>query len=100
MMTYEAICSMTTEDIKKRMRNLSALLESPIDPEPWREYYAEYNRYSAVLDERYREENQSAFDAYYAEHIEGKAWEDIDPEAWQFYSDWHKDMYGYRPKSI
>ena len=100
MMTFEAIRAMTTADIKKRMRDLTVLLESPIDPEPWHEYYTEYDRYSAVLDERYREENQSAFDAFYAEHIEGKSWEEIDPEAWDFYSDWHKDMYGFRPRHI
>jgi hypothetical protein len=26
--------------------------------------------------------------------------EEIDPKAWDFYSDWHKDMYGYRPRTI
>lgn len=100
MMTIEAMRAMTDTEIKNRIRDLSALLESPIDPEPWREYYSEYNKLSAVLNERYREEQQEAFDAFYEEHIKGKAWEEIDPEAWQFYSDWHKDMYGFRPKSI
>ena len=100
MMTFDAIRTMTTENIKKRMRELSDILESPIDPEAWHEYYAEYNCYSAVLDERYREENQAEFDAFYKEHIEGRSWDEIDPDAWQCYSDWHKDMYGFRPKSI
>lgn len=97
MMNYN---DMSTESIKRRMGELTALLESPIDPEAWHEYYKEYSKLGAILDERYREENQSAFDAFYAKHIEGKSWEEIDPEAWDFYSDWHKDMYGFRPHHV
>jgi hypothetical protein len=97
MMNYN---TMTTAEIKKHMDNLTILLESAIDPEAWHKYYKEYSEFGAILDERYREENQSAFDAFYAKHIEGKSWEEIDPEAWQFYSDWHKDMYGFRPRHI
>lgn len=100
MMTYEAMTAMTTAEIKKRMDNLTILLESLIDPEPWHEYYEEYSDLSYILDERYREENQTAFDAFYKKHIKGKSWEEIDPEAWDFYSDWHKDMYGFRPHVI
>ena len=97
MMNYN---NMTTETIKRRIDELTTLLESPIDPEAWHEYYEEYSKLSYILDERYREENQTTFDAFYKKHIEGKNWEEIDPEAWSFYSDWHKDMYGFRPKFI
>ena len=97
MMDYN---QMSTEKINQRIRELTAILESPIDPEAWHEYYREYNRLTDILDERYRAENQAAFDAFYAKHIEGKSWEEIDPEAWSFYSDWHKDMYGFRPRHI
>jgi hypothetical protein len=97
MMNYNA---MTTEKINQRIRELTALLESPLDPEPWHEYYNEYNKLSAILDERYRAENQASFDAFYEKHIKGRSWEEIDQEAWDFYSDWHKDMYGYRPRTI
>lgn len=100
MMNYEAMNAMTTEAIKKRTHDLTFLLESPIDPETWHEYYKEYQSLTAILDERYRAENQSAFDSFYAKHIEGKSWSEIDPEAWDTYSDWHKDMYGFRPHSI
>lgn len=99
MKTFE-IESMTTERIKKRMDELAAFLESPIDPEAWNEYYKEYSKLEYILNERYREENQADFDAFYEKHIKGKAWEEIDPEAWDFYSDWHKDMYGFRPRNI
>lgn len=97
MMNYNA---MTTEELKRRSRELSDILEGDPTAEAWDKAYAEYGKINAVLDERYREENQTAFDAFYAEHIEGKRWEEIDPEAWSCYSDWHKDMYGFRPKSI
>lgn len=100
MMNYEDMTAMTTAAIKNRLDQLSAFLESPIDPEAWHEYYKEYIALSDILDERYREENQSAFDAFYIKHIKGKSWDEIDPEAWSFYSDWHKDMYGFRPKFI
>ena len=91
--------TMTNAEINARIRELSAILDSGIN-DNWDEAYSEYCKLNAILDERYREENQPAFDAFYAEHIKGKSWEEIDPEAWDCYSDWHKDMYGFRPKSI
>jgi hypothetical protein len=32
--------------------------------------------------------------------IEGKSFDEIDPNCWDFYSDWHKDVFGYRPHGI
>ena len=92
--------TMTTAEINTRIRELTAILEGYPLESVWNEAYKEYCELTAILDERYREENQASFDAFYAKHIEGKAWEEIDPEAWSFYSDWHKDMYGFRPKHI
>lgn len=100
MKTWEEIRVMSSEDIKKRVRELSDILELGCFGENWDEAYEEYGRLNAVLDERFREECQQEFDAFYAKHIEGRSWEEIDPEAWGFYSDWHKDMYGFRPKHI
>ena len=99
MMTFEAINAMTTADIKTRIRELSDILNGDPCSDAWDAAYSEYGRLNAVLDERYREENEADFNAFYVEHIEGKSWEEIDSEDWQFYSDWHKDMYGFRPKS-
>ena len=64
---------------------------------------ANWGRYIELLElesEEYREANQDEFDKFYKENIQGKSWNEIDPETWQFYSDWHKDMYGYRPRAI
>lgn len=92
--------AMTNAEINERIRELDIVLMGyPID-EGWSKAYNEYCELTAVLDERYREENQTAFDAFYAKHIEGKSREEIDPEDWGFYSDWHKDMYGFRPRHI
>lgn len=90
----------TNDDLKQRIRELSYVLETCVSADVWDEAYSEYSKLNAILDERYREENQADFDAFYAEHIEGKSWEEIDPEDWDYYSDWHKDMYGYRPRHI
>jgi tRNA-dihydrouridine synthase len=92
--------TMTTEEIRNRIRELSDILNSDCTSDDWADAYIEYHDLNAVMDERYREENQEQFDSFYREHIEGKSWDEIDPEDWGFYSDWHKDMYGFRPKFI
>lgn len=92
--------TMTTAEINARIRELDIVLMGDCTNEAWDKAYKERSNLCAVLDERYRAENQSAFDAFYAKHIEGKSWEEIDPEAWGFYSDWHKDMYGFRPHHV
>lgn len=97
MMNYNA---MTDAELNERIRELSNILDGNCTTEAWSEAYDEYCKARVVQDERYRERNQSAFDAFYAKHIEGKTWEEIDPEDWGFYSDWHKDMYGYRPRHV
>lgn len=91
---------MTTTDINARIRELSDILNGDCTTKAWDEAYNEYNKLNAILDERYREENQASFNAFYEKHIKGKTWDEIDQEAWDFYSDWHKDMYGYRPRTI
>ena len=91
--------NMSNEEIKIRMDELSKILDNSLH-EDWDKAYNEYFSLKEILDERYREENQMAFDAFYTKHIEGKKWEEIDADDWDFYSDWHKDMFGYRPRAI
>lgn len=99
MMTYEAMTKMTDAELNKRIEELSKVLYVATGDE-WDKAYVEYFNLVDIQNERYRERNQAKFDAFYAKHIQGKSWEEIDPEAWGFYSDWHKDMYGFRPKHI
>ena len=91
--------TMTNDEINKRMRELSNILDYGIS-DGWEKAYDEYFLLSAIMDERYRMENQEKFDAFYNEHIKGKSWEEIHPQDWQYYSDWHKDMYGFRPRHV
>jgi hypothetical protein len=94
--------NMTNEQIKSRIRELSTILNNNdgYNHEVWNKAYKEYCELSAIQDARYEEEHRDSFNAFYEEHIKGKSWEEIDPEDWDFYSDWHKDMYGYRPRTI
>lgn len=92
--------NMTDSAISARIRELDIVLLGDCTTKAWDEAYNEYSKLRAVQDERYRIRNQSAFDAFYTKYIKGKSWEEIEPEAWECYSDWHKDMYGFRPKSI
>lgn len=92
--------TMTTAEINARIRELDDILMGDCTTKAWNKAYNERSKLTAILDERYREENQDAFNSFYEKHIKGKTWEEIDPEAWQSYSDWHKDMYGYRPRTI
>lgn len=51
-------------------------------------------------DRKYRERNEPKIREYFTKHIKGKTWAEIDPGMWSFYSDWHKDVFGYRPHGI
>ena len=59
----------------------------------------EYWELSALEDEEYRVENEPKLHEYYNKYIKGKTGRELDcSEEWGFYSDWHKDVYGYRPR--
>lgn len=88
--------NMNDSEIKARIDELTQILDGYAKGD-WGEAYSEYTKLNAILDERYRARNQADFDAYYKEHIKGKTKEEIDEKDWSFYSDWHKDMFGYRP---
>ena len=95
-MTREVALKTDSREISKRVDELSHLLDMAID---WDKNYDEYCMLNNILDERYREENIGAFEKFFYKHIYAKEWNEIDPEILQSYSDWHKDMFGYRPRS-
>lgn len=53
-----------------------------------------------IIQNSYKEDNEPKIREFFHERIEGKAWEEIDSADWDFYSDWHKDVFGYRPHGI
>lgn len=95
-MTREVALKTDSREISKRVDELSHLLDMNID---WDKNYDEYSMLNNILDERYREENIEAFEKFFFKHIYAKEWNEIDPDILQSYSDWHKDMFGYRPRS-
>lgn len=97
MMNFKA---MTDAEVDNRIRELMGVLDSGCTTNVWDDAWNEYTKLCAESNKRYRERNQAEFDAFYNKHIKGKTWDEIDQEAWDFYSDWHKDMYGYRPRTI
>ena len=99
MMSHQ-ITTMSTEEIRNRIEELSKILESDCTTDDWKITYNEYAKLNVELDLRYVEENEDDFKRFYEQNIKGKTWEEIDPDLWDYYSDWHKDMYGYRPRTI
>lgn len=96
-MTREIALKTDSREITNRVYELSHLLDMNID---WDKNYDEYCMLNNILDERYREENIEAFEKFFFKHIYAKEWNEIEPEILDTYSDWHKDMFGYRPRSI
>ena len=91
--TEEEIRSMSKAERNDLYNVLSNKLDEVAysdDRSEWDETYEQYNLLNSIEDEIYREENYEKFREY-----EKKMGEpDFD---WDYYSDWHKDMYGYRP---
>ena len=62
--------------------------------------YEEYCKLERISHNEYRQREEPRLKEYFNQHFEGKTWEQIDKYRWDFYSDWHKDVFGYRPRSI
>lgn len=55
--------------------------------------------------EAYTRKNEPKLIAYWEKYFKGKTWEEVENDAtlysrFDFYSDWHKDVYGFRPRSL
>ena len=86
------------EAMNMSMEELANVLDSltPEDRGLWDIYYHAYVLKEEEENRRYFEENYEAFKKYEDECKE-KAAKNL-PWAKSFYSDWHKDMYGHRPR--
>lgn len=60
--------------------------------------YNEWADLCAIEREEYRERELPEITKYFEEHIKGKSWEEINQDCWDWYSDWHKDVFGFRPR--
>ncbi len=82
-----------TKEQKARMKAIEEELEmgDMTNYDEWADLYA-------TAKEEYRERELPEITKYFEEHIKGKSWEEIDRDRWGWYSDWHKDVFGFRPR--
>ena len=92
---------MTDVELNAKINELSEILATTnAMSEEWDKIYAEYRELTGIQYERYYNENIGKLNAFYEKHIKGKKWDEINQDAWDYYSDWHKDVHGYRPRTI
>lgn len=89
---------MTKAEIKE-IENLRIILNTVMGDE-WDKAYDRYCELRAKEQEEFKAENIDNLKKFYDVYIAGKKWEEIDQEAWDWYSDYHKDVFGYRPKTL
>ena len=83
-----------TNEQRARMKTIEAEMECGDTTN-----FDEWADLCATEHEEYRERALPEITKYFDEHIKGKSWEEIDQNCWDWYSDWHKDVFGYRPRS-
>lgn len=79
------------------------LLEHGMQEETGLAYEFAYESWCVLYeleDEEYYAENIDEFNRWEEEHILSRSYDEITAEDWGFYSDWHKDMFGYRPHGL
>lgn len=87
--------------------------ESPMDKAQRGEFSEKQNKaiqslywmVSGEQDERYRIAEEPRIREFFNSNFAGKTWEEIKSneesyDNWGFYSDWHKDVFGYRPHGV
>ena len=90
---------MSYEDGREIYHELYKTLESNLDKSCYDkrfesfydECYRDYFKLASLNDEKYREYAEADF-IEYASHKNEPNFD------WDFYSDWHKDLYGFRPR--
>ena len=87
--TYDEVKAMSKEERSALEKKCTDILNDPC-ADMWSTVYSCYKTINAVIDDEYREEHMAEFKAYEARMNEPNF-------DWDYYSDWHKDMFGYRP---
>ena len=95
-MTRAEAIKLTDNEINNRIGELSRLLDMGTD---WDKNYDEYCLLNSISNERYHTKYIKQFEEFFYKNIYGKEWNEVDPDILDSYSDWHKDMFGYRPRS-
>lgn len=95
--------SLLTDEQRARLKELSAKLNSSwalgldaFSTEEQDEFY----KLNRLYNEEYRQNNEDPLWDFYDAHIAGKNVEEIKSEDLDFFSDYHKDVYGFRPRGF
>ena len=119
--SYESVKAMTTEERDDIQAKCAEIMDNHYQytDEDYDRAYDLYFLVSAVFSDEYRMENEGKLIAYFNKYFAGKSCEQICAEQemletaynagkrgdelpdvgdWSWYSDWHKDCYGYRPR--
>ena len=108
---YYDVANYTYDEIKAMGRDernaVRKACEKHLDfvGDDWDYYYGIYTTVCAVEDDEFRAENEDKVRAIFKKDFEGKTIDEIrnDPELydrWGYYSDYHKDCFGYRPHGV
>ena len=87
-LTIDDFVAMTTEAVEAIQKRIERKMDAHTATREEEGVYWDIQRY---WDEKYYFDNIDAFNEYRS-HMD-------EPDFnWDFYSDWHKDMYGFRPR--
>ena len=90
-----------TEAEKRELDGLYITLDTLLpSSDEWDKAYERFCELTAKRDQEFFEDNIEHLEDFFNKHIKGKEFSEIAPEDWDYYSDYHKDVYGYRPKGI
>ena len=86
--------------MQEEMDNLREQLDTLTPGPEWDKAYNRYCELRAIEQEEYKRQNIGMLRTFYDDHIAGKTYAEIPDEDWEWYSDFHKDVFGYRPRSL
>lgn len=86
---------MTQEQIN-RIEELENIME--VEGVANRAVYNEWEELCAIRDFEYRMKHEDDLKKFFDKYISGKSLNEISPENWDYYSDYHKEVYGFRPR--
>lgn len=94
-----------TQEMKNRKKELENIMDSyawdeSISREQYKAAYAEWRDIREQEDKEYAEKAYPDLKEYFEKYIKGRQWSDVEGETFDYYSDWFKDVFGYRPRQI
>ena len=87
------VCDMTNEQ-KARMKAMEAEMECGDMTN-----FDEWSSLNDMLTEEYVQQQLPKLKKFFDANIKGKSRGELNPVFWDAYSDWHKDVFGHRPRS-